>query len=315
MTVITKLHVGYQSSPHQLTGALRSEMRALGRVANGVDATAPGAAAKVAHKERVLILITETNSGIIGEAGRAIADVGDRRNAMGGLAVRETHALVQPRAAAGGPRCALKELPADAPAGVAAFHGVHPARGIATVGIVVAGEKIPVRVKGQFLRIAQADVVQLELGAVWFTAVNGAGLRRVQLAPVECGDGSRAVADAEINAAIRPLTQPVQIMPKKTDAHTEAAGEAFLLLRFAVSVFVLKQPQVWDVREPHFAVAREHAGSEPVHLIVKAGGEHGGVIHHAVAIAIGEPAHAVGIVGQPGHLVSVKHRTHVLGAL
>ena len=315
MAIVAKFHVRHQRAPHQLASALRGEVRALGSVANGVDPAAAGTATEVAHEERVLILITQAHAGIIGETRRTVADVRDGRYAMSCLAVRETHALVQPRAAAGGPRCALEELPADAPAGVAAFHGVYPARGIAAVGIVVAGEKIPVRVKGQFLRIAQADVVQLKLGAVWFAAVNGAGLRRVQLAPVECGDGSRAVADAEINAAIRPLTQPVQIMPKKTDAHTEAAGEAFLLLRFAVSVFVLKQPQVWDVREPHFAVAREHAGSEPVHLVVKAGGEHGGVIHHAVTIAIGEPAHAVGIVGQPGHLVSVKHRPHVFGAL
>ena len=152
--VETKLHISHQRLPHQPTGLLHLEVRAHRRVTNGVHATARGAAFEIAHEKHVSVLIAQADAGIIGQPRWAIADIGYGRNAMGGFAVGETHALIQPRAAARGPRCTLQKLPANAPAAVAAFHGVDPARGIAAVGVVVAGKQVAVRVKGQLLRIA-----------------------------------------------------------------------------------------------------------------------------------------------------------------
>ena len=149
-----KLHIGHQRLPHQPTGLFHFKVRAHWRVANGVHAAARGAAFEIAQEKHVSVLIAQADAGIIGQPRWAIADIGYGRNAMGGFAVRETHALIQPRATACGPRCPLKKLPANAPAAVAAFHGVDPARGIAAVGIVVAGKQVAVRVKSQLLRIA-----------------------------------------------------------------------------------------------------------------------------------------------------------------
>ena len=152
--VEAKLHIGHQRLPHQPTGLLHLEVRAHRRVANGVHAAARGATFEIAHEKHVGVLIAQADAGIIGQPRWAIADIGYGRNAMGGFAVGETHALIQPRAAARGPRGSLKKLPANAPAAVAAFHGIDPARGVAAVGVIVAGKQVAVRVEGQFLRIA-----------------------------------------------------------------------------------------------------------------------------------------------------------------
>ena len=153
VTIEAELHIGRQRLPHQSTGLLYLEVRAHRRVTNGVHAAARGAAFEIAHEKHIGVLIAQTDAGIIGQPRWAIADIGHGRNAMGGFAVGETHALIQPRAAARGPRGSLKKLPANAPAAVAAFHGIDPARGVATVGVIVAGKQVAVRVKGQLLRI------------------------------------------------------------------------------------------------------------------------------------------------------------------
>ena len=58
------------------------------------------------------------------------------------------------------------ELIADAPAAIAAFHDINPARLIAAVGVVVAGEQVAVLIENQVLRIAQAESEHFEFGAV-----------------------------------------------------------------------------------------------------------------------------------------------------
>ena len=121
-------------------------------------------------------------------------------------------------------------------------------------------EQLELQREGQKAVIAQSDVVQLQIGSLGFTAVNGAVLRRVQFAPVLRGDRRRPVADAEINATIGSLPQAMQIVPQKTDAHPEAAGQGLFRIRLAVVVLILQKPQVGNVGEPHLAIAREHAG-------------------------------------------------------
>ena len=65
-------------------------------------------------------------------------------------------------------------LVADAPAAVATFDQVHQALLVALVAVVVAGEQVAVFVERQLLRIAQAVVHDLELGAVGVGAVHRA---------------------------------------------------------------------------------------------------------------------------------------------
>ena len=239
---------------------------------------------------------------------------------MGGIrwaahAVGEAHALVEPRATAGCPRCAFEELPTDAPAAVAALYGVHPAGGVAAVGVIVAGEESAELVEGEFLWVAKAVVENLETGAIEFAAVDCAGLGRVQLAPVEGGDGGGAVADAEINPAIGAKAQPVQVVPEEADAHAEPGGEALAGVGDTVVVAILEQPKVREVGKPNLAVTREHTGGETVGGRVEAVGKHRGVVEHAVAVGVAESAKPVGVVGEAPHLVALVHGEHVAGAL
>ena len=88
----------------------------------------------------------------------------------------------------------------------------------------------------------------------------------------------------------------MQIVPQKTDAHPEAAGQALFRIRLAVAVLILQKPQVGNVGEPHLAIAREHAGGQAVHLVIESIGKHSSVIHHAIAIPIDQLPHAIGII-------------------
>ena len=99
---------------------------------------------------------------------------------------------------------AFHELIADAPAAVAAFHNVNPPRLIATVGVVVAGEKVSVLIEHQVLRIAQAESEHFEFRAVRITTKHATRVGIAHAAAIGELHVRAAVADAEINFAVRP---------------------------------------------------------------------------------------------------------------
>jgi hypothetical protein len=106
-----------------------------------------------------LVARRQTDARIVGKAGRAVADVGDGRERPRDLRIGIAHALGKPWAARVG---RVDELPADAPSAVAALDRVNPARRIAAVGIVFAGPKIAILIERKLLRIAQAEMNDLE---------------------------------------------------------------------------------------------------------------------------------------------------------
>ena len=63
-------------------------------------------------------------------------------------------------------------LPADMPAVITPFDDIKPAGGVASVAIVIACKKISVLIEREFLRIAQASGIKLELRTVWPAAVS-----------------------------------------------------------------------------------------------------------------------------------------------
>src|SRR5688500_7977389 len=100
---------------------------------------AGSAAAEIAQKKSAAVVIGQSGAGIIRQAGGAVAEVGDGRDDVCGLALkmRVPQTLGVPRAAAGRRG---EGLVADPPAAVATFHNINPARAIAAVAVVVAGE-------------------------------------------------------------------------------------------------------------------------------------------------------------------------------
>src|SRR5262245_49976135 len=96
------------------------------------------------------------------------------------------------------------ELIADAPAAVAAFGEVNPARGIAAVRIVITGPEVAVLVEDQFLRVAQAGREDFEIRAIGITAIDDAGLAVVHQLAFLVVDVGAAIANAEIQLAVWP---------------------------------------------------------------------------------------------------------------
>src|SRR5438105_1309158 len=111
------------------------------------------------------------------------------------------------------------ELIAHAPATVAAFHHIHPARLIATVRIIVAREEISVLIENEILRIAQTKGEHFEVGAVGLAAKDTAGLWLTHRAAIGQLYVGAAVADAEIKFAVGAKVHAVQIVSQKTYSH------------------------------------------------------------------------------------------------
>ena len=171
----TKLHISGQNSPDEVLRSRQFEVSAFGLEREGVDAAVGTTAAEVHQKEMALELIGQSGPRKKGHAGRTGGDIGNWRNDVGRLAVkmRIPKFLRVERS----PRVGtLHELIADAPAAVAAFHDVNPARLIAAVGVVVAGEKISVLIENQVLRIAQAESEHFEVGAVRIATEDATGV-------------------------------------------------------------------------------------------------------------------------------------------
>src|SRR2546422_8805576 len=105
-----------------------------------MDATVGCAAAKVHQEEMIPVLVWQAGPGIEAQPRRTVGDVRDRGNDVGGLPFerRIPESLGVPRTTRIG---AFQKLVADAPAAVAAFDQVNPARLVAAAGIGVAGEQ------------------------------------------------------------------------------------------------------------------------------------------------------------------------------
>ncbi len=179
----TKLHIGGQDSPDEMLRLRQFKIGTFGLEREGVDAAIGATAAKIHQKEMILELIGQSGAREKGHARRTGGDVRDRGNDVGRLPLemRIPKFLRVERSARVG---AFHELIADAPAAVAAFHHVNPARLIAAVGVVVAGEQVSVLIENQVLRITQAESEHFEFGAVRIAAEDAARVGFAHLAAI-----------------------------------------------------------------------------------------------------------------------------------
>ncbi len=120
----------------------------------------------------------------------------------------------------------VDELVADPPAAVAPFDQVDPARLVAAVGVVVAGEQVAELVERQLLRVAETRGEDLQLGAVGVAAEHRAGVGHRQLAAVDGRHVEAAVADAEVEPPVGPEPQAVQVVAQEArrGRHSPVAG-------------------------------------------------------------------------------------------
>ena len=250
-----------------------------------MDAAAAGVAAEIDQEEMLLVALRQRcDAGVVGHAGRPVGDVTARRHHVGGLlVVRQAPDLLGvPRAQ---PHRVVHLLVAQPPAAVAALDDVHPARRVAAVGVVVAGEQVAVLVEGQLLRVAQADGHDLQLRAVGVAAQHRAGVG-VGEDLARGLDVEAAVADGEVDAAVGAHFQAVAVVAQVRRVDAVAVVQRLLVVGLAGALGVLQEPQVGDAGVPDLAVAGEQAGADAGLRGVEAVGEDGGPVRDAVAVGV-----------------------------
>ena len=137
--------VGRQRAGEEGRGGVDGVGGAGGLYLVGIDAGVGRCALEVRDKNGVGIRRSEAGAGVVGDAGRAVLNVADRGQQIGGLfGMPGVPELLGVPRAGGAPRGMLVS---DPPAAVAVFHEVHEPFLVALVGVVVAGEQVAVFVE------------------------------------------------------------------------------------------------------------------------------------------------------------------------
>ena len=212
-TVRAEFDIGGKRFPEELFVAVEFEGSAFWLEGESVNAAA-GAAAKIAKEEMAAVFLGKAGAGIMCETGWAVAEIGEGRDDVGGLIFELgiPEFLGVPWAAAGR---RVEMLVTDTPAAIAAFDEMNPSGAIATIGIVVSGEKISEIVEGEFLRIAEAAGEDFEVCAVRFTAQDDAFIGVIENATFFVGDIQSAIANGKIKTAVGSHDEAVEIVTKE----------------------------------------------------------------------------------------------------
>ena len=169
---------------------------------------------------------------------------------------------------------------------------MRPARLVAAVGVVVAGEEIAERVEAEGLRIAQADGDELGVGAIEVAAEDGAAVGTVEERAFLGGGVRAAVGDRPIDLAVGPELHAVHVVPAIGDVDREAVQQRLLLDRRAL-LLPIEAPEIRRAGVEDRARARRHAGTEAGHRRALHRGEDGGGVGAARAVVIGEELDAL----------------------
>ncbi len=194
------------------------------------------------------------------------------------------------------PRAELRqELPADAPAIIGALDDVHPARLVAAIRVVVAGEEIAHVIESKRLGIAQAFREQLELRPVRLGAKHRAIVLRLDRLAALRRHARAAVGDRPVEPAVGAHLDPVHVVPAVRDVHAEAgrdrgAARCRLTRRRRRGEF----PEVRDAGEIDVPARGEHARRDAGFDEVEALSEDDGSVRHTVAVAILHEPDALG---------------------
>ena len=154
-------------------------------------------------------------------------------------------------------------------------------------------------VERQFLRIAKSRMDDFQAATIRPAAENGPAPGRREHRSLGSGHMKAAIADGKIEPAVGAPRQTVQVMAEERGVHPKAFQQHLAVVGFAVPVAVAKAPQSRDAGEPDGAVAGGQAGRQAVEHAVETVRVHGGSVGAAVAIAIFQQPHLVGVPSEP----------------
>ena len=287
----SELAVGRQHAGHELVQIDDLEAGSLRLRRQRPDDAAAGAAGEVGGEEVIAILIGQADAGIVRDAGGAVAEMGQRRrHVRRRRSARPRH--IPDALGVEGAAVALLDpwrvvvgavLVAAAPAALAALRDVDPAGHVAGVGVVVVGEEIAGIVEGELLRIAQAAVDQFQMRPVRLAAKHGPALGVGDRRSLLRRDVERAIADREVEPAVGPHAQAVQVVARVLVADAVAGRQLRLLVGDAGPLRVAQHPDAGDAGEVDLVLERQDAGRDAVGGLVEALGEDGALVGHAGA--------------------------------
>ena len=151
-------------------------------------------------------------------------------------------------------------------------------------------------VEGEFLRIAHAGREDFKVGSVRIATHDGARFGEREVRSLFARHIDRAIADREIEFAVRSEAQPVHVVPAERELDPKSTEQLFLHLRLTVVIGIAEVPEIRDAGPPHVPSAREDPRTGTVERIGEAVGEDrrfirasaaGRVFHAADAILVG----------------------------
>ena len=200
-------------------------------------------------------------------------------------------------------RTAIRQvLVRHSPASVAALHDVHPPRLVAAIRVVVAGEQVAEVVERQLLRISQPVREDLEIRTVGVAAEHRAALRVFPSAAI--GEHVvAAIAQAEIDLAIRSRDQAMQVVSAKRVSHPVAVVERRAFLGDAIAIGVPQFPQIGDAGVVDRTAVKQHAGAGAVADAIELFREHRRHVRLPVPIAIDKQSQSIVMTREVGRFL------------
>ena len=186
--------------------------------------------------------------------------------------------LVHPRVVVGlsgdGIPTRVAKLPIQSPTGIAALGDVDEAFPLLPqVAIVVHGEEVAVVIEGDFLRIAQAGGIDLQIRSVGVHPQDAAGVRVPKDSAFAIGDREPVVAAGEVEFPVGPHDESVQVVAIEGGVDSEPAEFRLLGVRDAIVIGVAKPLQFRIARDPHRVVPGQHSGDDSGDLLIETLGE------------------------------------------
>ena len=194
-----------------------------------------------------------------------------------------------------------RQLVGGVPSRVSALDHVHDPASVNPAHVVVHGEQIAELVEREVLWIAKADVEQFQSRPVGKAAKHRSTARCGEWLPFGGPEVESAVADAEIDSAIRSRDQPVKIMAVDADPDAQPGVQRTPF----VGLIRGHAPERGGVRYEECVPQRQDARGVAFERAVEAG-EDFGVIRPAIPVPVEQATENVRIPRQfrRGHDVS-----------
>ena len=248
---------------------------------------------KFAEKKGALVAIIQRCAGIVLETSRPDGEFAHGGSDIRGLPlpVRKPKFFIDPGAIFRGLGLArpapFLELPVESPTGIAAFRDVNePLPLLPDVSIVVHREQVSKFVKSQFLDISQPGRKHLQVAAVPITPQHPSRVGVVKKLALAGADGKTVVADREIQIAVRPDGESMQVVSIKGGMNPESMNENLPLVCVPVVVRVVQLPDIRINGRKDIAAIGKHTGHDTVDLLVEPLGKHFGDIRLAVVVRV-----------------------------